>query len=332
MSAVVKSSRDDFTRGKAIPPQGVGGYDQNWYPVCLSSEVPAGGLIGSDFMNGRVIVHRNAAGRAQVLSAYCRHIGADLSSGGEVVDGTIRCPYHHWRYDIEGQCVATGLGDTPPAKAKLFRFPTEEAFGLVWAFNGVEPLYELPHFPQAEDDLEILTAFDKLLPLDHFVPFSNSSDIQHLKAVHKIDLRVDPDAVQVSPHGITYDQEMNIPGMGEMTQRVRIFGTNCLYFLANFGGRQVYQMSAGKPLPGNNTLASMIIATPKGAPEEAQAIQAVLEQGMAFGRQLFEEDDIVLQKIHFRHDLLSASDRMLKIYLDYVSNYPRSDVACDMIV
>jgi len=331
MSAVASIDKDEFVRGKVIPPQGVGGYDQNWYPICLSGDVEPGGLIGSEFMNGRVIVHRSAEGRAQVLSAYCRHIGADLSSGGEVIDGQIRCPYHYWRYDIEGQCVATGLGDTPPAKARLFKFPTGEAFGVIWAFNGLEPLYELPHFPLPEEELEILTAFDKHLPLDHFVPFSNSSDIQHLKAVHKIDLKVNPEAVQVTAHGMTYDQEMNIPGMGELTQSVRIFGTNCLYFLAQFQGRPVFQMSAGKALPGNNTLASMIIATPKGSPEEAQEIRTVLEQGMAFGRQLFEEDDIVLQKIHFRHDMLSASDRMLKIYFDYVSSYPRSDIACDMI-
>jgi phenylpropionate dioxygenase-like ring-hydroxylating dioxygenase large terminal subunit len=334
MSAALQPRGDEeFVRGRPIPPQGEGGYDQNWYPICLSAEVAPGTYIGSEFMNGRVLVFRDSRGRAQVLSAYCRHIGADLTRGSEVVEDCVRCPYHYWRYDITGQCVATGLGDKPPSRAKLFRFPTEEAFGFIWAFNGLEPLYALPHFPVPESELALMIAFDKELPVDHFVPFSNSSDIQHLKAVHKIDLRVNPEAVDVTAHGMTYDQEMNIPGMGEMTQRVRIFGTNCLYFLARFAGRQVYQMSAGKPLPGNRTLASMIIATPKstGAPGEEELVRGVLEQGMKFGRQLFEEDDIVLQNIRFRQDNLTGSDRMLNIYFNYVRNYPRSDIACDLI-
>src|SRR5438093_1073799 len=140
-------------RGRRVPPQGVGGYDQNWYPLCLSSDVPAGSVKGYDFLNGRVIAFRGESGALAVTSAYCRHLGADLS-GGDVIGDDIRCPYHHWSYAKSGACVKTATGDKPSASARLFKFPVEEKWGLVWVFNGEEPLYEVPHFSEhAEEEL-----------------------------------------------------------------------------------------------------------------------------------------------------------------------------------
>ena len=76
----VKARPEEFTRGKPMPPQGTaGGYDQNWYPIALSRDVKAGEVHGTEFLNGKVIVVRDENGKAQVLSAYCRHLGADLS-------------------------------------------------------------------------------------------------------------------------------------------------------------------------------------------------------------------------------------------------------------
>ena len=37
-----------------------------------------------------------------------------------------------------------GPGDPPPPAARLFRFPTAERYGLIWAFNGEQPLFEIP--------------------------------------------------------------------------------------------------------------------------------------------------------------------------------------------
>ena len=50
-----------------------GGYDENWYPVCLANEVGIGEVKGYDFLDGRVVVYRGQSGTAQVLSPFCRH-------------------------------------------------------------------------------------------------------------------------------------------------------------------------------------------------------------------------------------------------------------------
>ena len=69
-----------------MPRQGSDGYDQTWYPIVLSREVGIGQVVASEFLDGRVIVYRGESGRVAVLSAYCRHLGADLSLGTVVGD------------------------------------------------------------------------------------------------------------------------------------------------------------------------------------------------------------------------------------------------------
>lgn len=334
MNSIVQSVKGDaLARGLPIPRQSPeNGYDQNWYPICYSSEVVEGKIFGTEFLNGRVVVVRDRDGKAQVLSAYCRHLGADLSDG-EIVNGTLRCPYHHWRYDQQGQCVATAVKDGPPAGARLFRFPTREAFGFVWAFNGEEPLYEVPHFALPEEELAIRTEFSVLTEQDHFIPYSNSSDIQHLMAVHQIQLEVNPEEVEISTHHMHYFQTMVIPGIGPMKQEVHVFGTNCVQFMTHFMGRPVFQMSAGKALPGNRTLSTLIVGTPKsnGTQEEDELVDLALTEGIRFGHKLFSEDEAIMKHLRFRQDLLTHSDRMLARYLEYVRNYPRTSIACDMI-
>ena len=38
-----------------------------------------------------------------VQVAWCPHLGADLSVG-QIVDGRLRCAYHHWSFDGSGAC------------------------------------------------------------------------------------------------------------------------------------------------------------------------------------------------------------------------------------
>ena len=91
--------------GQPIPQEGENGlFSQSWFPICLSSEVQSGQILGSDFLDGRVVVFRGESGRAQVLSAYCPHVGSDLAVG-DVQGDTIRCAFHHWQYDQSG-CVS----------------------------------------------------------------------------------------------------------------------------------------------------------------------------------------------------------------------------------
>src|SRR5262245_13585453 len=111
------------------------GFHRCWYPVALSRDVTAGSVIGRDFLGSRIAAYRDAQGRPVVQSAWCPHLGADLSLG-QIVDGHLRCPYHHWSFGADGACASIPTGDKIPPGARIFTYPAEEAWDIVWAFNG----------------------------------------------------------------------------------------------------------------------------------------------------------------------------------------------------
>ena len=196
------------------------GFHQSWFPVALASDVTSGRAIGQDVLGTRVVVYRDATGRAVVQGAFCPHLGADLSVG-QVVDGQIRCAYHHWKFDCAGQCVDIPAGDKIPPGARIATYPSAEAWGLIWAFNGEAPTFAVPGIPGAEErELIYETHFRGTRATDPWVSTSNGVDFQHLRALHGLPV-VDPDAVTVGEHSIEY--RIEAPGF---TQHGRITGVN----------------------------------------------------------------------------------------------------------
>lgn len=328
-----------LTRGFKFTPQGVGGYHECWYPLCLSTEVKPGSVQGFRFLNGKVVAFRNAAGEISVMSAYCRHLGVDLSLA-KVNGPTIRCPYHHWEYDQTGQCVKTAVGDTPPGRARLFRFPVSEHLGLVWVYSGAEPAYEPPRFSVPESELEVYTCRSVEAAMDPFMLYSNSMDLQHLVSLHQVKFDTVPEEFDVRTHSISYSQEMTAPKIGHSVQHVTLIGTNCIRLESEINGRKSFLISAGLCVEGPLTRTFNISATlpvrkandgPLARLAEKVKTRLHVRLMDAWGKKLNAEDDPIFRTISPRLDNLSASDRALRIYFDYVKRYPRSHVAEDLI-
>lgn len=328
------------TRGVKLQPQGIDGYHECWYPVCLASEVPASGVRGFNFLNGKVIVFRQANGAVSVLSAYCRHMGVDLSLG-KIVENRVQCPYHHWEYDGTGQCAKTAVGDTPPSRAKLHNFPTREHLGLIWAYYGETPAYEIPSFPFAEDELEFITCRATELPMDAYMLYSNTMDLQHLISLHGAQFDQMPSEFDITDHTISYTQEMTLPKLGKSAQTVTLHGTNCVSLASEINGRMTFMLSAGLSTEGPLTKTFNVSATlkrgskhstKKGLPiVENLLIKLHLRMINAFGNKLNADDDPIFRTMSPRLDNLSSSDRALSIYFKFVQDYPRSNLAADLI-
>src|SRR5262245_43744576 len=126
------------------------GYHQSWFPIALARDIEPGRATGREFLGTRAVVYRDAAGKAVVQGAYCPHLGADLSVG-EVIEGQIRCAYHHWRFDCAGRCVDIPAGDRIPPAARIPTYPSAEGWGLIWVFNGDTPLFDVPRIPGADE-------------------------------------------------------------------------------------------------------------------------------------------------------------------------------------
>jgi len=78
-----------------------------------TSEVPVGG--GVIFADQKVVVTQASQDNFQGLSAVCTHQGCTV---GEVVDGTINCPCHGSKFNLDGT-VANGPATKPLAPMKI---------------------------------------------------------------------------------------------------------------------------------------------------------------------------------------------------------------------
>ena len=111
-----------------------------WVPATLSTELPDPDcppirvrILGED-----LVAFRDTNGDVGLLDNFCPHRRASLFFGRNEEYG-LRCVYHGWKFDINGDCV-----DMPsePAesnfkdKVKIKAYPAYEAGGVVWAYMG----------------------------------------------------------------------------------------------------------------------------------------------------------------------------------------------------
>lgn len=99
-----------------------------------ASELAEGAIVAGAFDGKDIVVVRHR-GRVCALSGTCTHLKAPLADG-IVVDGTIRCPWHHARFD-----VTTGEALGAPAFAPLDRFEVVEVDGSI-RIDGPAPTAE----------------------------------------------------------------------------------------------------------------------------------------------------------------------------------------------
>lgn len=156
-----------------------------WYVLAFSEELPDKKVLLRKLAGREVVLFRTESGVAQAVDPVCPHLGAHLGHGGAVVGESIRCPFHGFRFDVDGACVATGYDTKPPKTARLETYPTLERHGtiLVWFDAARRP----PSFAIPPLDMTGFT------PLAHHTftlrstpedTTENSVDTGHFSVVH----------------------------------------------------------------------------------------------------------------------------------------------------
>lgn len=123
-----------------------------WHPVALADD--AGDqplhvqLLGTHY----VVVEID--GQLSAFEDSCPHRSYPLSRG-YIVDGTLRCGYHGYRFDVDGRCVVIPAmpAETPiPKRADLI--PVARVcshLGWIW-IAPEEPVEDLPSIPEVDDE------------------------------------------------------------------------------------------------------------------------------------------------------------------------------------
>ncbi len=129
-------------------------YVNFWYPIAQSQEIKDDEPFKAQIMGLPFVAFRDSNGTPHVLSDTCVHRGGSLGNG-KVKDGCVVCPYHGWEYSGDGRCskIPTLSEDQhPPARAKVDSYPTQEKYGILFAFLGDlpeeqrPPIYEIEEF------------------------------------------------------------------------------------------------------------------------------------------------------------------------------------------
>lgn len=322
-----------------IPAEGENGlYTQNWFPICLSDELPQGKVISREFLGGRVLCYRDSSGNAHVMSAFCPHLGADIGIG-EVMGDNVRCPFHHWQFDSAGHCVATAVGDHPPRAAKLFKFPTIERLGLVIAFNGNAPLFDFPElFPEHESTLNMVTFRGAVIDCDGWVFSANTPDMQHLKVLHGVQFdHEDPHKlVHWHPWGFHYNfsggtGEQNQKGQADLAWKLGIHGSNIFFQTGTHNGRWYGAFTLFSCIRPNKSEVFAGLLTRRTEDDGNAAGLALLKEMYEFELGVLSEDIPILNTIKYRPGTLTRSDQTLAKFLDYLRQYPRANPAAPFI-
>ena len=155
-----------------------------WQPIFHSAELPAGRarpirIMGEDFN-----LYRGEDGVARLTQPRCPHRAMLLSAGKVQGDG-IRCFYHGWKFNGEGDCVEQPPEPVPFChKVRLRTYPVREYLGLIFAYLGEGPEPEIPRYPDFEE-AGVHTHNDSYVrPCNFFNNLENVPDISHLAYAH----------------------------------------------------------------------------------------------------------------------------------------------------
>ena len=161
-----------------------------WIPALLSEEIPEPDCppVQVRILGEELVAFRDTLGRIGLLEEHCLHRGTSLFYGRNEECG-LRCIYHGWKYDVEGNVL-----DTPaePAssnfKSKLHHvaYPCREAGGMIWTYIGPpEKTPPFPHFSWMDLPLSHTYVTKCLQECNYLQGLEGECDSSHLSFLHR---------------------------------------------------------------------------------------------------------------------------------------------------
>lgn len=168
-----------------------------WLPALLSEELPEPDCppVRVKILSERLLAFRDSSGKLGLIDEFCPHRGASLWFGRNEECG-IRCPYHGWKFDVNGQCLE--VPSEPAAsgyakKIKLTSYPVIEKGGVIWTYMGKpenmppEPEYEFCTVPREQSFVS-----KRYQDCNWLQSLEGGIDSSHVSWLHRGDVQGDP--------------------------------------------------------------------------------------------------------------------------------------------
>jgi len=189
MSTKISTSTETALPPRTAEFRGLPPLPWGWFVVGLSHELRPGEVRPVRYFDRDLVLWRTEGGQAQLWDAHCPHLGAHLGYGGSVIGETIRCPFHHFRFDGSGRCVEVPACDRVPPLAQAVPWPVVEQNGTILAWyhpEGLPPSYQVRELPD-EGWTENLSVRWTLRSHPQEIG-ENTVDTAHMKPVHETGL------------------------------------------------------------------------------------------------------------------------------------------------
>ncbi|MGK0298223.1 MAG: phthalate 4,5-dioxygenase oxygenase subunit [Gammaproteobacteria bacterium] len=168
-----------------------------WIPFLLAEELPGPDCapVRVKLLSEELIAFCDTEGRLGLIDRYCAHRGASLWFGRNEESG-LRCPYHGWKYDVEGNCIelpSEPAGSDLCKSMKLTSYPCVEKGGVIWAYMGPPDLKpELPDFEWMSLPPENRYIAKRSQECNYLQAMEGGIDSSHISFLHSGELHTDP--------------------------------------------------------------------------------------------------------------------------------------------
>ncbi len=109
-------------------------FARGWHCLGLASTYRDGKPHAVEAFGTKLVVFGTEDGVLNVLDAYCRHMGGDLSQG-TVKGDAVACPFHDWRWAGNGKCVQIPYAKRIPLRARTRSWLTLERNGQLFVWH-----------------------------------------------------------------------------------------------------------------------------------------------------------------------------------------------------
>jgi 5,5'-dehydrodivanillate O-demethylase len=125
-----------------------------WQPIAGLSELNDTPTKAVRLLCEDLVLYKDESGTLGLIDASCAHRRVNMLWGIPETNG-LRCPYHGWLYNENGQCLempAEPADSSFKTRVQLKSYPVQALGGLVWAYLGPQPAPMIPaYYPFVEE-------------------------------------------------------------------------------------------------------------------------------------------------------------------------------------